>query len=77
MFSSLASEGEFNVVIPKISAFSFIRGYVGDAVVVSLFFEFMLLRGGTLFFSALMILVGGADNVVCLLFNLKSFLSAA
>lgn len=69
MFSSLASEGEFNVVIPKISAFSFIQGYVGDAVVVSLFLEFMLMRGGTLFFSALMVLVGSADNVVCLLFN--------
>ena len=32
MFSSVVSEGEFNVVIPQISAFSFIQDRVGDAV---------------------------------------------
>lgn len=66
MFSSVVSEAEFNVVIPKISAFSLIQGCVGD-VVVSLYLEFMLMRGSTFFFSALMVVVGNADNVVCLI----------
>ncbi len=70
MFSSVVSEGEFNVVIPKISAFSFIQDCVGDAA-VSLFLVFILMRGGALCFSALMVVVGNINNVVCLLFNLN------
>lgn len=69
------SEGEFNVVIPKISAFSFIRGCVGDAP-LCLFLESMM-WGGTLFFSALVVVVGNASNVVCLLFNLNKVLCSA
>lgn len=57
-------------VIPKISALSFIQGYVGDAA-VSLFVELMLMRGGTCFFSVLIVVVGNPNNVVCLLFNLN------
>lgn len=59
----MVSEGEFNVVIPQISAFSFIQDCVGDAA-VSLSLEFMLIGGGALFSTAMMIVVGNANNVV-------------
>lgn len=74
MLSSLVSEGEFIEVIPKISAFSFIRGCVGDAAVVSLLLECMLMRGGTLLFSALMGFVGSTNNAVCFVLNLNKVL---
>lgn len=67
MFSSAVSEGEFNVVIPEISAFSFIQHCVGDAA-VCLFLEFMLMRGGALSSSAIEVVVGNANNVLLLLF---------
>lgn len=72
MFSSAVSEGEFNVVIPEISAFSFIQDCVGDAA-VCIFLEFMLMRGGALSSSAIVVVVGNTDNVL-LLFNLNKLL---
>lgn len=73
MFSSAVSEGEFNVVIPEISAFSFIQDCVGDAV-VCLFLEFIVMRGGSLFSSATVVVVGNANNVL-LLSNLNKLLA--
>ena len=64
MFSSVVSEREFNVVIPHISAFSFIQDCVGDAALSP---EFMLI-GGAALFSSMMVVVGKANSVV-LLFN--------
>lgn len=66
----MVSEGEFNVVIPEISAFSFIQGCVGDAA-LSLFLELVLMRGGALFSPAMIVVVGSTNNVVCLLFELN------
>lgn len=51
MFSSVVSEGEFYVVIPK-DFFVFFHSGAAWAMLPSLHSEFMLIRGGALFFSA-------------------------
>lgn len=61
-----AAGPEFHVVIPKISAFSFYRGPRRRRRAAAFSFsEFVLMRGATLFFSALLVVVG-TDGCVCL-----------
>lgn len=61
-----AAGAQFHVVIPKISAFSFIQGRGGGAAPLPfLSWNLGLMRGATLFFSALLVVVG-TDGRVCL-----------